>query len=386
MHILLLVPFMLLCVSGLGADRFLLETEINGQHTKLLFDSGSEDICLWRQSAQRLHVKYSHPAAGAILEPGQVAAGITEICKIRLAGEERKVRFRVLDYPGVFDGSSDGVVGWHNLQKNIIRLDALHGKMSFLEKVPKEALSWAQFSVNTNSKVLELNLSENVRDNGAIIVDTGSENGLSLSPEAWKKWKNDHRTQLRTLTPFFTAGDGLVVNEEGWADRFDIGNTEVTDVPIMMATETERALGHKQFMCSLGLAALRRVDFVVDGNIGRAYLHSRKDKATPYPHNRAGAMFVPDPLQTNEFVARVIYGGPAFEAGVREGDVLLSIDGINISRSTASELKRFWMAGGTTIVLRIKRDGTPLFATMKLRDILGAQSAAFGRQDTGKKH
>ena len=57
-------------------------------------------------------------------------------------------------------------------------------------------------------------------------------------------------------------------------------------------------------------------------------------KTTPpprYSHNRLGAVFVPTAAHTNQAVARVVDGGPAYEAGVHNGDVLLQVDEVRVT-------------------------------------------------------
>src|SRR5208283_2475928 len=125
---------------------------------------------------------------------------------------------------------------------------------------------------------------------------------------------------------FFTPGEGLVVREESWADRITFGPLVLTCVPVMEATPTEEASGGPHFEGELGLAALKRLDLIVDGGNGRAYLRTKTTAPPPYRHNRLGAEFVPTESPGSELVARVAGGSPAEEAGIRDGDVLLKLD------------------------------------------------------------
>jgi C-terminal processing protease CtpA/Prc len=81
----------------------------------------------------------------------------------------------------------------------------------------------------------------------------------------------------------------------------------------------------------LGLEALKRLDLIVDGKHGMAYLRPKQTRSVPGDHNRLGAVFVPRDDQSDDLVAHVLEGSPAFEAGIRNGDVLLSIGGRDLT-------------------------------------------------------
>ena len=50
---------------------------------------------------------------------------------------------------------------------------------------------------------------------------------------------------------------------------------------LMKANLTETALGGPQFEASFGLTALKRLDFIVDGKRGAAYLHPKAPPPSP---------------------------------------------------------------------------------------------------------
>ena len=79
---------------------------------------------------------------------------------------------------------------------------------------------------------------------------------------------------------------------------------------------------------------------------------------------------MPTGTQTNQAVAQVVDGGPAYEAGVRNGDVLLQVDKIAVTSWSDSWLRRFRMQAGTKLKLRLKRDGKIFTTTATLRQIL----------------
>jgi membrane-associated protease RseP (regulator of RpoE activity) len=201
-------------------------------------------------------------------------------------------------------------------------------------------------------------------------VDTGSEFGLALAPQKWQAWKETNPHQAMTLTRFSTLGDGLVFKEEAWANQVAFGTLILTGVPVMEATPTQLTLEGRQCEGLLGLAALRRLDFIVDSEHGVAYLRSKGTPPPPYKHNRSGAEFVPSDLRGDELIARVVEGSPAEEAGIRNGDVLMKIDELDVTMRNIDALRKLWMRSGTKINITLKRDGRIFKTTVTLRDIL----------------
>jgi S1-C subfamily serine protease len=170
-------------------------------------------------------------------------------------------------------------------------------------------------------------------------------------------------------------GAGTVVTEEFWAKELTFGTLVLTDVPVMPANVAEQAMGAPGFEASLGLAALKRLDLVIDGSLGIAYLRPRNTAPAPYDHNRLGAVFAPRDMEGLDLIAHVIDGSPAFEAGVRNGDVLLKVGDLDVTKwrtdPTVLPLSRFWeKPPGTRIVLLLKRGPQTIKATAVLRQIL----------------
>ena len=127
-----------------------------------------------------------------------------------------------------------------------------------------------------------------------------------------------------------------------------------------------------QYEGTIGLAALKRLELVVDPSHSVAYWKQRKstDSYRYYSYNRLAAVFRSTAKDPNEPVARVLKGGPAYAAGVRDGDVLLQVDGIPVTSWNESWLSRFELPAGTSLKLTLKRDGKSFQTTATLREIL----------------
>lgn len=372
-HALIILILGICCFGILAAradERLWLDTRINGKRARLCFDTGATDFTLFREGARRLGLKFTEPPTNAVLPPGEVPRGLTEPCALSLEGTTVTVQFDVVSVPNYKKMDFDGVVGWWGIRNNIFHIDARAGKVTVLQEVPKAVVGWQSLKVITNGGILMLDIPHGDAVDGIFCIDTGSDRGVDLTPARWRSWKNQHPHQPVTLLAFITLADGLLVREEAWSDDLPIGPLVLTGVPVSEAAPMEVALGGPNYEGTLGLAGLKCSDLVVDGKRGVAYLRSRPTDPSIYPYNRLGAVFVPKDEDSSELFARVAQGSPAQDAGIRDGDILLKIDGVDITKTNYNGYQRFSASAGTRMSFRLKRGQESFTTTATLRNIL----------------
>jgi len=111
-------------------------------------------------------------------------------------------------------------------------------------------------------------------------VDTGADSGVQLTPELWTKWRSAHRKQPATLDAYAMPGVPLAVVEYVWAEEIDLGGLILRDVPVTSMNSFELATQPPGTIAILGLAATKRLDTVLDGKNGIAYLQSTRHSAS----------------------------------------------------------------------------------------------------------
>ena len=169
---------------------------------------------------------------------------------------------------------------------------------------------------------------------------------------------------------------GLLVSEEMWTQKIALGPLGLTDVSVLEADPGLDGFFHSagmQFEATLGFAALKRLEVIIDGKRGIAYCRPRPTPPLPYEHNRLGAVFAPHDLQSDDLVAHVVDGSPAYEAGIRDGDILLRVDGRDVTRwrSGATPNTPFReQSAGTKFELTLRRGDKIFQTTAVLRNIL----------------
>jgi hypothetical protein len=356
-------------------ERVWVDAKINGKPVKLAFDSGAEISVLFRTTAERLGLRITNSLPGKKTTPGKFhTSSQTESCELSFGGVTAKAIFVVADLPAAAAASSDmeGVLGWPVFSQNIIRFDWLNNNCQTLDRVPESVSHWLKLNLRRNCNLLALEIPDKIFSKGNIIVDTGAEAGVALAPKVWKRWTATHPNRNRTIDALFYPVVGVVTSEEAWADELSFGPLTLHDVPVREATIAEMALDPSAVRATLGLTALKRLILVVDGRKGVAYLQPRKSPALPYQHNRAGVVFVPEDIEKSKYLtARVLKGTPAWEANVRDGDVLLKVDDMDPEGSDSCR-----RPSGTKIRLTLKRGDKEFQTEIVLRDLIGPDVAA----------
>ena len=268
-------------------------------------------------------------------------------------------------------------------------MDAARRKLKFLRKVPNKATKWKSIALRNNlsrgEEWLVLEMPDANSSNGVIIVDTGSESGVGLPPQKWLEWKAANTKQPITFVASYMAEPGLIVREQSWAKELSLGPLELTEVIVGETNPmTLKAVPADQTV-TLGMAALKRLNLIVDGKHGVAYVRAKQTPApprTPSDPDRRELIFVPRDKRSDDLVAHVLGGSSAFGAGIRNGDVLLKIDERDAAKWRTDPGDRWRIAPnrpfisastnyppGTKIEMIVKRGDQTLKTTVDLEKI-----------------
>lgn len=380
----------LLCLFGLTVcavadeEPISIEATVNDKPVRFIFDTGSPvHWVLNRKSVDRLGLAVTNIVAADKPESSvhKIDGSLrtyTEICSLKIGGDFQKTWFWVLDWPSLFDMSSDGAFGWASFTNCVTAIDAENGSTERFIKVPVDTTNWVKLGVQTNCPVLRLTFPGHNGEESILLIDTGSlgEGGIKLNSGEWQRWKSSHKNEPTTIVDGYGPSAGIYISEEQWAKKISFGPLALTDVSVIEANSADVALGGKGYVATLGLGALKRVDLIVDALHNVAYLRPKKETPPPYTHNRAGVVFVPPDLQSSDLIAHVAKDSPAYTAGIRDGDLLLERDGRNVQnwksdRTIEINNPMSDLPAGTKMTFTLKRGKKTFKATVVLKDILG---------------
>jgi tetratricopeptide (TPR) repeat protein len=183
--------------------------------------------------------------------------------------------------------SLEGVVGWPEVQNNILVFDSDQRVIRRVEQLPPETADWLKWRVlPAGSLSLEVPLAGGKK--GILYIDTADNRSIMLSPPQWKAWTHAH--PAATLVSRKVWGLPLIISteHEALADKVEIGPLTVTDAPIEdmdrdAAARLRAQVPGQAAVWSLGMGALSRIDLIVDGKNGWAYVHPKVSLTTAPP-------------------------------------------------------------------------------------------------------
>jgi hypothetical protein len=127
---------------------------------------------------------------------------------------------------------------------------------------------------------------------------------------------------------------------------------------------------------TVGSQLLSRFDLIFDQEGNKLYVKPNYMYTKPFPYNMAGIEVVQDneTFQLPE-VLNVWENSPGQEAGVKAGDFILEINGINGFKITINEIKNiFESRSKSNVQLILLRDGKTIHVKLKLKNVLQVAS------------
>lgn len=362
-------------------DRIWMDGTVNGDPVHLFFDSGAPEFYLFRRSATRLGFEIPELIS---LEPWTTFYADSK-CRLECPGFKGKIRPIIIEPPSFAPvGKADGFVGWKMIHKNFVQIDAANGSITILKETPAEVKAWTRFKVRSQKPsgwrrwgILAIELPKDANPSGGIvIIDTGSPNGIGLPDAVWREWKLGHTNVSLTLVTGLMPSAGILALEQAWAREFQLGPVALSDVTLGESESWSQGMARNRHAATLGMEALARLDLVVDGKAGWAYLRGKTNTVAPPTHNRLGAAFAPKDEKSRDLIAKVLPHTPAAEADIQNGDILLKVNGRDVTRWRETSAAS-WGAGalwaapaGTRLRLTLRRGTEAFEKEVVLRDLM----------------
>lgn len=343
----------------LADEQILLNAWINNQPVRLAFDTGSKSLVLWRSTAERLGVKITKVVNKEPLPAGRVPFDVAEDCYFDMGFGPQKAVLAVVDTPAWGLASVDGVIGWDCWTNGVVQINVGGKAFAFTADLPADLKGWAKWKLMPNSSLLVFECFDG-KQATRIGIDSANPDGVLLNRQRWRQWRTNRAHQPRTIHTGYLLGGGEFVTEVLRAKKMIIGGLTLNDVLVSEASPwIENAFGNPDAI--FGLFVFKQLAIIIDGSKGALYTRPIAPPVGQYDYNRLGAVFVPNDLKKDDdLVAHVVEGSLAFRAGIRNGDILVEIGAIDVTKWRTNPhilpLSRFWaQAAGTKLKLTLKR-------------------------------
>lgn len=176
------------------------------------------------------------------------------------------------------------------------------------------------------------------------------------------------------LTSAETTGDGVSGFGVGGPSFAKLGRVNLTvgaysfsGVVTGFSTQTTGAFADPFTPANIGSGLWDRFTLTLDYPHQRILLQPNASYGAPFTYDRSGLFIINYSGGVMVLDARA--GTPAALAGLKKGDVILSIDGTPASSYTLPQIRALFMRpAGTTVTLRIRTGSTERDVTLTLRD------------------
>jgi len=376
---------LLLCLVfpfALASNRIDVPVKVNGQIMRFGFDTGAgPEVVLWRDVADLMALSLATQTATTEPIPaGQVRTELSNPVDLEFLGFKSKgVCLTIVKSPEYLKWEIQGLIGWPTVRNNILKFDLGRSGLSVLNGVPTEAEGWLKYRVAKSANTLVIEIPGSDGSTGLVSIDTGSDGSVSLAPRLWLEWKAAHPGPPAVFEAHEMLSTGIAVSEVTAAEHWSIDKLSLSNVILGEAHPSDIALHGANYLATMGYDALRKMTLIVDARNGWAYIQPHDDSPRLGLYNRLGAAFVPDGSHDGAVVARVAAESPAAAVGLRDGDRLLKLNGIEVEHwrkrpGTWPPAFFFNQSAGTRLEMEVQRGSQTVTAHPVLQEILGPKN------------
>jgi hypothetical protein len=205
---------------------------------------------------------------------------------------------------------------------------------------------------------------------GRYIVDTGDRSSLTMFGPYWRAQGLDKQIgQAVTAMTGYGIG-GPIHGIVGRPAAFSLGGVDVPPPVTRLSLQKSGAFANSDYAGSIGMGILRRFVVSFDYAHNAMWLTKTADFDVPDLYDRFGAWLALG-HGGDLTVIDVVDHGPAAEAGLRRGDDVTAIDGIQASWNAIFQLRALLkQPDKTQVTVSVVRDGKPMALTAALHDLI----------------
>ena len=342
-----------------------------------IFDTGDGLTVLDLNVAQDLgldlkHVEYHESVQGLI--SGAIIKHNTLELNGMLMEKNIKVYSTSLNHLEISIGRNvDGIVGWDLLRhhpvtidwdNNVIEVyaDGDHPKLG--TPIPFKLVN----SIPTIEATTVLNNGESIT--GTYFVNTGAGTSMDFNTPFAKANNIADKTGEHYSYLIKGLGDVETKHFEGRLKSFDMGGHVFNDIPIGISESMSGLQGDPKVAGIIGSRFLRQMNMVLDYSNNTIYFSENSLYGKKIPVNCSGLDVQMTEDKSGVLIHQVYEGSPAADAGVKQNDQLVSIDGKSAMEMGLIGIEEALKEIGATVELVIKSGGSEKTITITLKELI----------------
>ncbi|HEX6184010.1 MAG TPA: aspartyl protease family protein [Pyrinomonadaceae bacterium] len=267
----------------------------------------------------------------------------------------------------------DGILGVEFFKRYVVEIDyetqqlAIHEPSGYAYAGRGESLPLS-FEHNHPHVRAQLRLPGRAPLEGDFVIDAGSSLPLILLPSFIERHKL-RDTMPSTFTTYARGVGGEFALPVGRAESVRIGGFTLSQP--LTAFPAAGTFGGEGKAGNIGTAVLRRFKVVFDYSRKRVHLEPAKNFSEPFEFDMSGLGLASEGPSFSVFkVARVLPGTPASEAGLRQGDEILSVGGRPVNGTRLADLREQLRRPDQTVSLRVRRGAVEMDVQLRTRRLV----------------
>jgi membrane-associated protease RseP (regulator of RpoE activity) len=316
-----------------------------------------------------------------------------------LAGQDNSIKGATLNFSGVkllnqnfsiqrlgfwtYDGHAvDGLLGYDFINRFVIEIDyinkiiSLHKPKGYKYSGSGEIIPLTLLEDDSGGKVplVRVKITQQGRAaiEGKFIADTAVRSAISFNTPFGETNKLLQFAQKTIQAPL---GGGAMVRESkqpvGRVPNVQLGRFTFKNPIAIFFQDKKGVIASPEFDGVIGGEILRRFKVIYDYSRQQMILESNCYISEPEEYDMSGMLLIVEAEDFNTFkVKQIIEGSAATMAGLREGDIILAVDGKSASNLTLEQVRQMFKQKGRSYRLTVERGEQNIQTKIKLKRLI----------------
>lgn len=267
----------------------------------------------------------------------------------------------------------DGIVGKSLFDRYVAEIDFERSTVAFFDPAEGHVEEGAaSFPIELGNGFPVFEAAVRIREDGEavplrLLLDIGHRNALSLNVDASSGILPPEHT-IDTIAGRGVQGEIPAVL--GWVHGLSLAGFPLTGLPAaFLGAGANPGVSQATAAGNVGSLIWSRFRMVIDYRGNKVYLAPNSRFGKPFPFNQAGLVLEQD-REYAYFVRHIVSVSPAAEAGLREGDKILAVNGRDPASLPYWDVLDLFAGVSGTLTLTVDRGGSRMKKQVVLRRLL----------------
>jgi predicted aspartyl protease len=362
----------------LNYDHIIIQLSLNGSEPlNFLFDSGAGGTLIAKNVADSLGFK-SNVTRKNVGVSGEHKVGVIKGVKLAV-GDEVLGNITALSTDMPFEEMDDGkkvhgIIGFPILSRYVVEVNYANDLLLFYNQNSYEYKGNGQavpIEIQSNLPVAKANITmyNGVAIEGVFLIDTGARSDLIISsPTVVKYEMAENIGDYYTIRIKIGSSQKRIKLRYGRVQNLEFAGQNFSNVPVALSSESRGVLSMPELNGIIGNRLLKKFNIVFDYKENFIYLSPNENIINEPEINSSG--FTIKFSGGKPFVNNVIDRSPASEAGLKNGDEIISVNGKLVDTMSATDLRASFRKIGDRIEIVIKRNKKLKYTEFTLKALI----------------